>query len=452
MAGSLDAQVSLDFLSSTSTNEGPGAGPEINLSAHELGFRARAHLRELDNKLHFYVDYHDREPVAGTFQNSAQRLLYRAELRYSLLPTLKVGIGRFLPPTTIFAPTDGVNLQFHTGSIEIGAYGGRRAIDSSRKNVDFSTVLPSVGGWASYTTPRVFVNANISYTSDVWRVASATNSLKGEAGGVSGSVRAQLRPIDMLIFGGQASLNQAVTYSLGPTWTDAELKATALGLFSASGWASFRPASWARLELDLLHQNVQSYRAGRIDAGGSFTEDAFIPSHTDARVRVRIGPPSIGWLRPMLRYRIRGDRTELRTGLRFNVYNLVVPGLYLSAQGTLDNISGTSQKDDIGSRDRTYGSAGLGFRKFGLDAKLGASYVARAAKPVSGRVVRPGSPSDPSKSDDLQPFTLEADPIMYARIFYSSQRWFAGADIEKHLTEPEFRAFLQVGILMEAGW
>lgn len=50
------------------------------------------------------------------------------------------------------------------------------------------------------------------------------------------------------------------------------------------------------------------------------------------------------------------------------------------------------------------------------------------------------------------PFVLEADPIASARVFYSDRRWFLGVDLEKHLTEPEARVFVQVGALAEVGW
>jgi len=154
-----------------------------------------------------------------------------------------------------------------------------------------------------------------------------------------------------------------------------------------------------------------------------------------------------------VRYRVRHDRTELRVGARLDVNDLAVPGLYVTAQGAFDDIAGEAvAKQDVGSRDRTFGSAALGFRDFGLDAKLGGSYVERAASPVSGRRVDPANPGLPNTSDDLQPFTLEADPILFARVFYSGKRWFAGGDFEKHLTEPEVRALLQVGILTEVGW
>ena len=44
---------------------------------------------------------------------------------------------------------------------------------------------------------------------------------------------------------------------------------------------------------------MQLWASGTIE-GGVRTDDLQEPRFTDARLRVRVGPPKIGWLRPML--------------------------------------------------------------------------------------------------------------------------------------------------------
>ncbi|MEZ4320642.1 MAG: hypothetical protein R3F61_24380, partial [Myxococcota bacterium] len=344
-----------------------------------------------------------------------------------------------------------VNVTYTRSGWRAGLFGGRRAITTGRQTLGYDTFLPAVGGFFGLQRDRFGADATVAWSQDLLRIGASTEAIEETAGGLSAVVRANARPVDTVSFGGQVAAHQQAKYLLGPTWSEATVEVQALGLFNALAWVSLKPTDWLRVDVDGIHQNVAVYAAGTIE-GGERVEDLQEPRFTDARLRVRLGPPKIGWLRPEIRYRVRPDRTELRTGVRLDVNDLGVPGLYTTFLGMVDNISGEDQKQDVGSRDRTMGSAAVGFHDFGLDARVGASYVERAAAPVSGRRVDPANPGLPTTSDDLQPFTLEADPILFARAFYSGRRWFGGVDFEKHLSEPEVRALLQVGILTEVGW
>ncbi|MCA9568032.1 MAG: hypothetical protein KC656_09325, partial [Myxococcales bacterium] len=318
-------------------------------------------------------------------------------------------------------------------------HGGRRAISTSRRNV--GGFLPAAGLDVGYTGDRVVVDGSVAWSED--RLFVGGTGVTQDVGGLTGQLRATVRPNDTVLVGAHTSFTQGDTYAIGPTWADGVVEAQALGLFQASGWGSWSPSDPVRLDVDVLHQNVQSWSVGLVDE----STDAIVrPRFTDVRAKLRLGPPKVGWLEPSVRYRVRPDRTEVRMQLRFDVNDLVVPGLYLRTRGAFDDIHGEGQAQDVGSRDRTFGAASLGWRKDGFDGSLGASYVQRGAKPVSSRT------TTSTTSDDLMPFVLEADPIASARVFYSGKRWFSGLDVEKHLSQDEVRALLQIGVLTEVGW
>lgn len=452
LAGSLDAEVALDVFTSSSKNDAPGSGPEETLSATELGTRVRLTAREMDDRLAFRIDYRGRQPFAGNIRNDALHLVYRFELRYALIERkLDVGIGRFVAPTALFLPLDGASLTWRNERFEAGVFGGRRAITTSRRNLLPGEMLPGVGAFGRFVTKKADAQATIAWAEDMATIGGGDETIEEPVGGMSALVQGTGRPTDHVAFGARLGLVQQATYALGPTWTEATVEATALGLFNALGWASVRPRDWLRVDVDALHQEVQQYSVGTVE-GGELVADLQEPRFTDLRLRAQVGPPKIGWLRPMLRYRVRPNRTEIRAGAQLDVNELGIPGAYLMVRGTVDDIGGDTQKDDVGSRDRAFGAASLGYRDHGLDAQVGASYVERAATPVSGRRIDPGDPGAPASSEDLQPFTLEADPILYVRGFYSGKRWFAGADLEKSMNDAEIRAVVQIGVLAEVGW
>lgn len=464
LAGELDGQLSLDLLSATSRAEGPGTGPSETLAAHELGMRLRVRLRELDDRLQLAVNYQGREPIAGTFRNTSRRLLYEAQISYQVLPErLTVGFGRFAAPAPTFLLVDGLNVKYSTRSVSFGLFGGRRGVSSSLVTLGAKDWLPVAGGWFQLHLDRVQAQATVLYQQDKVRVAAGGNGefYEDDVGGLQAQVRASAQPVDQLDVGASVSFVQAATYRLGPTWAEADFEAAAFGLFNAWAWANVRPTKWLRIELDGGHQTMQAFRLGTVDGTGTETDDVVqLPRFTDLRLGLRAGAPKYFWVRPMMRFRLRpsgigpsqGTRTDLRAGLQLDVHHVGIPGPYFRGALAFDEVGGDDQRDDIGFFDRTYGRAALGFRKAGFDGSLGASYVQRAALPVSGRRVSAANTGIPDSSEDLQPFTLEADPILFARLFYGGKRFFGGADLEKHLTEAEFRVFLQVGVLAGVGW
>lgn len=430
--------VAVDALHASSSNPGPGAGAEEKLSHQDLGLRVRMTLRELDDKLAVHVDYRGREDIGGALSNRTLRLLFRAEARYDVSDTVTVGAGRFLPDTPTFLVVDGARLDVERKAVSGGVFAGRRAISSSRDNL--GGFLPALGAYGSWFGARGRLDGTVSWSED--RITLGGAELFEDVGGVSGQLRGHVVARDDLRFGGQLSAVQGATYALGPTWAEGTAEARAVGLFQGLGWMTYDVGKALQVDVDALHQAMQRWSTGTVDQ----TEENVRPRFTDVRLRVKVGPPEIGWLRPMVRYRIRPDRTELRAQIAGDVHELGVPGLYARGRVAFDDIRGEGQAQDAGFFDRTFGAADLGLRTGGLDASIGASYVQRGAKPVSSRTVAA------TESDDLMPFVLEADPLAAARVFYSGKRWFVGADVEKHLTEPEARVFVQVGLLTEVGW
>jgi hypothetical protein len=439
LAGSVDGMAAVDVLTASSINEGPGAGPSDRLGHTDLGLRLRMRVRELDDKLTFHLDYRGREALTGgDFRNQTLRLLYRGEAQYALSDVLTVGAGRFIPSTPTFTPVDGLRLRATRKTWWAEIHAGRRAISTARRNL--GGVLPAFGAEGGLILDRLRIDASVAYSEDEHRIGE---EITNTVGGATGQIRADVTPVDPVRVGGQVAFTQGQTYAIGPTWAEATVEAQALGLFQGMGWVTVEPADPVRLDLDVIHQNAQNWAVGLL---GEDTSAIVRPRFTDVRFRARLGPPRIGWIRPMVRYRVRPDRTELRLQARIDVHDLGVPWLYVRTMAAFDDIRGEGQAQDVGSRDRAFGMASIGVREKGFDGSIGASYVQRGAKPVSSRL------SNATTSDDLMPFVLEADPIVSARAFYSARRWFAGVDLEKHLTEPEVRAFVQIGALADVGW
>jgi len=58
----------------------------------------------------------------------------------------------------------------------------------------------------------------------------------------------------------------------------------------------------------------------------------------------------------------------------------------------------------------------------------------------------------PREIEDLAPFVLDAQRVVFLRGFYSADEWFLGLDAEKSLEESELRFFVQAGVLWGAEW
>ncbi len=98
-AGELQGSLAADALRASSQSTEVGSGPDEVLSATELGLRLRSELFELDDRLDVGVDYHGREPIAGEFQTTARRVLYRLDAAFELVDDrLTLGAGRFVAP------------------------------------------------------------------------------------------------------------------------------------------------------------------------------------------------------------------------------------------------------------------------------------------------------------------------------------------------------------------
>lgn len=437
-AGSIDGMAAVDVLTAGSHNPGPGAGAPARLGHTDLGLRLRLNVRELDDRLGVHVDYRGREALGGTLQTVPLRLLFRAEARLELVDGLTLGAGRFVASSPTFTVVDGLRLRLDRQRAWAEFHAGRRAISTSRKNL--GGFLPVVGLDGGLTLDRVTLDASLAWSEDQQFVGGT--GITQDIGGLTGQVGLLARPTDTVRFGARSAFSQGDAYAIGPTWADGTVEARAIGLFNAMGYVTLQPSEPVRLDLDLLHQNVQSWSIGTVDD----VDTVVRPRFTDVRLRARLGPPSIGWFRPMVRYRIRPDRRELRVQARVDVHDLGLPGLFLRTRVAFDDIHGESQAQDVGSRDRTFGAASVGYRRHGFDGSLGASYVQRGATPLSSRT------ANATTSDDLMPFVLEADPLATARLFYSARRWFVGVDLEKHLSEPEARAYVQIGALTEMDW
>jgi hypothetical protein len=76
----------------------------------------------------------------------------------------------------------------------------------------------------------------------------------------------------------------------------------------------------------------------------------------------------------------------------------------------------------------------------------------RALAPVSSRRSDRNNPGEPTESEDLSPFALEAEDVVFARGWWSGRHVFVGADVERNLHDAETRFYVQVGALGEARW
>lgn len=451
VAGEMEGEVAVDALHATSTSDVPISGPQASLSATELGLRVRGTVEQ--GRFLFALDYQGREPIGGLFPNTAHRLLYRAEVVATVVEDhLEVGVGRFVAPSVVFTAVDGARVVAKPGdALRFEVFGGRRGITSARSDLGFDTFLPAVGGSAGYTVERGSFELRGAWARDQIRLGTLgspyTVSLDGadEYGAFNGQARTWLRPSDTLLFGAAGTLAQRATYVLGPVDVDPVIEVQALDLFQALGWASFRPSDAVRVEADVLRQSA-TLSAAEVDTDPPGDIPTLVdPTFTDLRVRAALRPADLGWIRPDVRLRLRDARTELRYGTGLEADRLGVPGLFVRGRVFVDDIL-ASAPDDLGAVDRLLWSASGGYSKGALELEAGASFVDRALAPVSARSL------SATESDDLSPFVLEAQNVLFGRAFWTNRRFFGGADVEVSVEDPEVRGFLQLGVLTEARW
>lgn len=447
----IDAEASVDVLTANAINTNVGAGDPAELTASEIGLGARLYATGFSRHAHLDVDYQGRQPVAGNAQNSAIHLLYKAELSADLLNHLLfIGVGRFLAPSAVMLPVDGARVHLSLWKLELRVFGGRRAITSTRGNVDFSNFLPAAGGSAALTLPRLQAELGLSFSRD--EVPLLKGTTKGAFDALSAFGRATGRPFDWLVAGAEVATAQRASYVLGPTWTSIALDPRTVDLFYAVAFVEVRPLPSLRLGYDFHFQQADLFRAGvRLDANDpQVTAVGFTPQFIDNRVRVRWRAFDLGWLGPEARLRIRPDWQELRVGGTADLAPGWARGLCLRGGFTYEKMLPTGTTP--APADRSYWSASLGWRWRGLDLAVGASDVQRSTLPLSGRVYTPYDDT-PTQPADLSPFVLEAQRIAFVRAFYGSDVWFAGLDFEQSLTDArERRVYAQLGARLEKMW
>lgn len=451
-AGSFDGEVALDALVASSTADGVGVGPEAGLASADLGARVRARLDELDERLHLALDYQGREPIAGDFRNSRHHLLYAGELRYDVAPgRVSAAAGRFVAPSVLFTPVDGLRVDWTGASGAFAsAWAGRRGVTTGRDNVPLGRLLPALGAHGGWRGERAGVDARASWAADDVSITTAAPTT-GRVGAGSGAVSGWLRPDDRVSVGLSASLAQQVQYTLGPRWADAPLTVGAAGLWSAAAWARVEPAERVRVGAEVHTQEVAVVRVATI-TGEERSDELVDPRFTDLRLRAEADPLERGWLRADARLRLRPDRTELRTGVGVDATDLGVPGLFAQGSLHLDHLVPRAGDAFKAPTDRLFWRGALGVALDAWEISAGASFVERAANPVSSRRVDPAASGEPTRSEDLAPFVLEAQDVAFLRGFYASRAWFAGVDLERGVHDAEWRAFVQVGLLGGRSW
>lgn len=447
-AGELEGEIALDGLHAASTSEEPSSGPEPTLAAQELGMHVRGEITE--GRFLGALDYHGREPVGGTFPNTPFRLLYRAEGVATLVEERwDVAAGRFLAPSVVFLPVDGVRTVLTPSErLRFEAFGGRRGISTARANLGFDVMLPAAGGSAGYLAPGGSLDATVAWAGDQVILGTPADPFTDTFTALNAQVRGMVAPSDALRAGVNGAVAERATYVLGPVPEDPELAVQALDLFHALGWVSLRASDDVRLDYDALHQAAELSRGG-VDAIPPGELELVDPTFTDNRLKAALRPADLGWIRPDVRLRLRPARTELRYGIGADATELGIPGAFLSGAVYVDDVLMDRTADDVASVDRLLWTASTGYHDGGFEGEVGASFIDRAAAPVSGRVSAPGQPTT---SDDLSPFVLEAENVLFARAFFAGRRCFGGLDLEVNALDPEVRAFLQLGVLTEAEW
>lgn len=450
-AGELEGEIGLDGLHATSSAAGDGVGAPERLTATELGMRLRARLHEVDDRLRIEIDYRGREPIAGSVRNATHRLLYAADATFEAVPDRwSIGAGRFVPPSVVLLPVDGVHSTLTLDpSWEVSVFGGRRAITTSRRNVPLGRFLPAGGAAVRWTGASGYAEALAAWAQDEILVSPASDdpAFRETLGGAHGAVHASLWPADDWRVGGRLVVAQQASYVLGPTWAGAEIAVEAADLWSGLAWAQWEPRGDLELAYDLHGQRAGVFRAGWRTGEGDLDPALVEPGFVDNRVRAGWRPGDLGWLRTDLRWRARPERHELRYGVSADADALPVPGLTARGGVFLDSLVG----DPAFARpvDRLFWRAAVGYRDASLDVEVGASFVERAANPVSGRL---DHPVDPTRTGDLSPFVLEAQDIAFVRAFYTARRWYGGVDLEHGFAPGEFRVMLQAGVLEELRW
>jgi len=443
IAGDLDVEVAVDVFSAASRSGEPFSGPDEVSGTTDLGARFDAQLDELEDRLHVEVDYRGRQPIAGLAPNRPLHLLTEAWASYELVENrFELAAGRFLGDSFQWLPVDGAQAKlWFDDRTWVSGFGGRRAISSSRINL--GGFLPAGGLALHRLADRYRFDAMGSYAVDRYVLGTGDTQVTSDQGSFSGLVRTSVQPVEQLRVGGHGALAQRATYVLGPNRADATVEIDSVDLATGVLWASWRPVEPLRVDYDLHGQRGVFLAAG---------DDGLVdPNFLDNRLRLT-GSHKLGVARLDGRLRMRPERQERRFGGSLDANQLGLPGLF--ARGRLfydDIVNAEGGGDDVGGLDRGLWSASLGYDRNGLSVEAGASFIERAAVPVSGRVgntVGAGALTP----DDLSPFVLEAQRIGYLRAFWVSRFGFVGTDVERNLGDDEWRVYVQVGSFLETSW
>lgn len=455
-SGDASGEVGLDLLRASSSQAGPGAGTPESMVAQEAGIRIRLRARELDRRLQISVDYQGREPIGGDVQDSALRLLYEGAVSYALIERhLVLAAGRFVAPSVVLLPIDGARAEIRVDRLTITPFGGRRAISTSRRNIDFGSFLPAAGVSASWAGQVLMVDGAAGFSRDeLVLIKSSTGEDKQTFDAPTGYLRLFVRPIPSLFVGGQAAFAQRAGYTLGPTWTRVQLRVHALDLWNGAIFSEWRPIPGFRLAHDLHTQRAGVFRDGVDVSGGAPVPSVPAvqdPTFTDNRFRVAVRPLDLGWVRAEFRLRVRNDRQERRYGGSVDLDQVAFRGLFLRGALAYEDIAFDAPAGP--NLNRMLWSASAGYRIAGFDAEAGGSFIERKAGPISSRLFNPAPPNEPTAPVNLAPFVLEAQRILFARLFYAGELWFAGIDFEQNLeNKSEQRLFAQLGVLLEEAW
>ncbi|MBX2812079.1 MAG: hypothetical protein KTR25_09715 [Myxococcales bacterium] len=453
LGGEVRTQASLDYFYAESEDDNPPPGINAKLSAQELGMRLRIDFFELNNRLEVHVDYRGREPLDGDIKNDTLRLLYRGELQYQIVKkTLTAAIGRFIAPAALFLPVDGLRIEYNLSSDWLAlAYFGRRAISTSRRNLDFDRFRPAAGGLLRYSRP--WINAEIagSYAEDkAILIKGSQDKSQERRRNYDNShfyARATLRPNSRFMVGGQLSFMEQARYILGPGWADAQIDVNSTDIWSANFFADFRPIKGTQADYSFHYQKATSYRAALVDEAGVLDEDQ-APEFLDNRIQLGWRPLNLGWIRVRGRWRIRPDRQEYRIGGSIRVDRLGLKGLYAKGRVLYEDIVFDDDVVDPPNLDRIRWAAGAGYQNSSLNAQAGVRLIDRYGARVSGRQ----SDGQANNIVDLNPFTLQTQRVAYLQLFYNQRSFFAGIDWEQNIEDNEFRFFIQSGAFVETSW
>jgi hypothetical protein len=443
--GRLGAQLGLDFFHAQSQNTGFNAGSPATQKLQDVSFRLRANLSEFNQRLKVRLHYLGREALPGDVSNKTLRLLHEAFATYEVIPEILHGtLGRFRAVSAVFLPIDGGRLSLTLpAGFSARAYGGRRAITTSREMVPIDQQLVAVGGSVAWKHRLGRVDIAGGYAQDLALVADDVEVY----GSAFVRMRLQARPLPALRLFALGSLAERAGYILGPTWADSQVSVEVFDVMSAIASLEYRLLERLRLSYHFHFQKPSVYRLGtQTGTGGGLVPDVVTPAFVDHGLRVRWLPRGWGWFGAGIRYRLHTEKHEVRATASIVLQQMGLQGLEFRGKLAFDDdlyLDNVIEKTDT---QRLFWSAGLALRRWGIELEAGASSVERRAAPVSGRQ------GDSTVPEDLALLTLAAQPIIYLRGEWSHKHWYVGLDTERLWTENEFRVLLHGGFYSGVEW